>query len=165
MSNYKFQVKKDEKRVIRVDKPGKYVVELVGEGAEAEIVGAFRGRNKDQIEIEIEVVHKAKNTSANTHIRGVVGDQARAMVVGTIRVLSGAQQTNSFLAEKLLILSERARAEAVPNLEIEANDVKCSHAATVGKIDEEQLFYLMSRGLRQADARDIIVEGFLAPVL
>lgn len=137
-------------------------MELVGEGAEAEVVGGFRGKDREQIEIEIEVVHQAKNTSAKTHIRGVVGDQAQARVVGTIRVLPGAQQTNSFLSEKLLILSEGARAEAVPNLEIEANDVKCSHAATVGKIDEEQLFYLMSRGLKKREAEDIIVEGFLS---
>ncbi|OGY18085.1 MAG: hypothetical protein A2784_02875 [Candidatus Chisholmbacteria bacterium RIFCSPHIGHO2_01_FULL_48_12] len=162
---YKFQIRKNQTKTIRIDKSGKYVVELVGEGAEVEVVGGFRAKDKEQIEIEIEVVHKAKNTNANTHIRGVVGDEVQARVVGTIKVLPGAQKTNSFLTEKVLILSDKARAEVVPNLEIEADDVKCSHAATVGKIDEEQLFYLMSRGLRQADARDIIVEGFLAPVL
>ena len=127
-------------------------------------MGGFRGKDREQIEIEIEVVHKAKNTSANTHIRGVVQDRAQARVVGTIKVLPGAQQVNSFLTEKLLILSDKARAEVVPNLEIEADEVKCSHAATVGKVDEEQLFYLMSRGLRRDQAEDIIVEGFLAPV-
>lgn len=157
-----FKIQKDQKKTIRIDGSGRYVVELVGEGAEVEVVGGFRGKDREQIEIEIEVVHQAKNTSANTHIRGVVGDQAQARVVGTIRVLPGAQQTNSFLSEKLLILSEGARAEAVPNLEIEANDVKCSHAVTVGKIDEEQLFYLMSRGLKKREAEDIIVEGFLS---
>ena len=161
---HKFQITKDQKRVIRIDKQGKYVVELVGEGAEVEVVGGFRAKDKEQIEIEIEVVHKAKNTSANTHIRGVVGDQAQAKIIGTIKVLPGAEKTNSFLAERLLILSDKARAEAVPNLEIEADDVKCSHAATVGKIDEEQMFYLMSRGLPRAQAQDIIVEGFLQQV-
>jgi len=93
-----------------------------------------------------------------------VGDQAQAKIIGTIKVLPGAEKTNSFLAERLLILSDKARAEAVPNLEIEADDVKCSHAATVGKIDEEQMFYLMSRGLPRAQAQDIIVEGFLQQV-
>ncbi|MBI4035002.1 MAG: SufD family Fe-S cluster assembly protein, partial [Candidatus Chisholmbacteria bacterium] len=72
IAKQQFKIKKDQKKIIRVDKPGKYVVELVGEGAEAQIVGAFRGRGKDEIEIEIEVNHKAPNTMANTHIRGVV---------------------------------------------------------------------------------------------
>jgi len=161
---HKFQIKKDQKKIIRVDRPGRYVVELVGEGAEAEILGGFRGKDRDQIEIELEVVHRVPNTSAKVQIRGVVGGQSQAKVVGTIKVRPGAVKTNSFLIEKLLILSDKARAEAVPNLEIEADDVKCSHAATVGKIDEEQLFYLMSRGLKRDQAEDIIVEGFLAPV-
>ena len=161
----RYKVGRNQKRVIRIDKSGKYVVELVGEGAEATILGAFRGRNRDQIEIDIEVNHKAKNTTANTHIRGVVRDRATAKVNGTIKVFKGAQQTNSFLTEKILILSDKARAEAIPNLEIEADEVHCSHAATVGKIDEEQLFYLMSRGLKRPEAEDIIVEGFLKPCL
>lgn len=160
----KFSIRKDQKRRIRINKSGKYVVELVGEGAEVEILGAFAGKNKDEINIDIVVLHKAMNTTANTHIRGVVGDQAQAKIVGTIKVLPGAQKTSSFLKEKVLILSDRARAEVVPNLEIEADDVKCSHAATVGKIDAEQLFYLRSRGLTHKAAEAMIVEGFLAPV-
>lgn len=151
-------------RVVKISESGKYRVDLLGEGTHVDVLGVFRGRGRDEIEIEIEVVHKAKNTSANTHIRGVVGDQAQARVVGMIRVLPKAQKTNSFLAEKVLLLSDGARAEVVPNLEIEADDVKCSHAATVGKIDEEQMFYLMSRGLSRETAEAMIVEGFLAPV-
>lgn len=157
-----FKIRKDEKKIIRIDKPGKYVVELVGEGAEAEIKGAFRADKRDEVNIEIEVIHGVANTTANTHIRGVVDDQAQVKVMGTIKVLPGAEKTSSFLTERLLILSDKARAEAVPNLEIEADEVKCSHAATVGKIDEEQMFYLMSRGLKKREAEDIIVEGFLS---
>ena len=159
-----FTISKNQHKVIRIKKPGKYVVELVGAVAEAEIRGAFRAEKRDEVNIEIEVIHGAVNTTANTHIRGVVDDQAQIKVVGTIKVLSGAEKTNSFLTERLLILSDKARAEAVPNLEIKADDVKCSHAATVGKIDEEQMFYLMSRGLRRDQAQDIIVEGFLQQV-
>lgn len=160
----KFKIKKDEKKIIRIEKSGKYVVDLVGQGAEVEVVGRFRGRGKEEIEIDIEVNHRAERTTANTHIRGVVEGEARARVNGTIKVFEGAQQTNSFLTEKVLILSDKARAEAIPNLEIEADEVKCSHAATVGKLDAEQMFYLMSRGLRQSEAKDMIVEGFLAAV-
>lgn len=159
-----FTIKKNQHKTIRISESGKYVVELVGEGAEAEVVGAFVGKNKDEINIDIVVLHKAMNTMANTHIRGVVRDRAQARVSGIIKIFPKAQKTNSFLTEKILILSPDARAEAVPNLEIEADEVKCSHAATVGKIDEEQLFYLMSRGLKRQEAEDIIVEGFLAPV-
>ena len=160
----KFTIRKNQKRTIRVDKPGRYVVELRGEGAEAEIVGGFVGEGKERIEIEVEVRHKAENTRANIHIRGVVKDEAEAKISGRLKIFKGAQKTNSFLTEKVLILSDKARAEVVPDLEIEADDVKASHAATVGKIDEEQVFYLMSRGLKKQQAEDIIVEGFLKPV-
>ena len=160
----RFKIHKNENSTIRVDKPGKYIVELVGEGAHAEIIGGFRGKGKDKIEIEIEVRHMAPNTTANTHIRGVVDDSSQAKVNGMIKVFKGAQKTNSFLAERILILSDKARAETIPNLEIEADDVKCSHAAAVGKIDAEQIFYLMSRGLNEKQAQEMIVEGFLAPV-
>jgi len=160
----RFKIHKNENSTIRVDKPGKYIVELVGEGAHAEIIGGFRGKGKEKIEIDIEVRHMAPNTTANTHIRGVVDDSSSAKVNGMIKVFKGAQKTNSFLVERILILSDKARAETIPNLEIEADDVKCSHAAAVGKIDEEQVFYLMSRGLRRAQAYEMIVEGFLAPV-
>lgn len=160
----KLRVFKNQKKTIRVDRPGRYVVELVGEGAEAQIVGAFEGKGRSDITIDIEVRHKAAHTTANTHIRGVLWDRARARITGTIKVYPGAQQTNSFLTEKVLLLGEEARAEAVPNLEIEANDVKCSHAATVGKIDEEQLFYLQTRGLPRQAAERVLVEGFLEPV-
>ena len=160
-----FTVRKNQHKKIKINKSGKYAVELVGEGAEVEIVGGLVGKRQQRIEVEVEVVHKAKNTTAKAQIRGVVGDEAQAKIVGTIRVLPGAVGTNSFLTEKILILSDKARAEAIPNLEIEADEVKCSHAATVGKIDEEQLFYLMSRGLNRNQAEDIIVEGFLKPCL
>lgn len=158
------KIKKDQNREIIITKSGKYVVELVGEGAHVDIWGIFRGKGKDKIDIEVQVNHKAENTTANTHIRGVLADHSRAKVTGMIRIFPGAQKTNSFLTEKILLLSRRARAEVIPNLEIEADDVKASHAATVGKIDEDQLFYLMSRGMSKYKAKKMIVEGFLEPV-
>jgi Fe-S cluster assembly protein SufD len=72
-----------------------------------------------------------------------------------------AQQTKSFLRENVLLLSPNAKAEAIPNLEIEANDVKCSHAATISNISDEEVFYLMSRGISRKEAEELIVEGFL----
>jgi len=155
------KVKKDEIKTVSVDKAGKYVVELVGERARVEVVGRFEVGGKKRHEVEVEIRHKAENTEANMDIRGVVRDKAEADVRGMIKVFPGAQKTNSFLTEKVLLLSDKARAEVVPNLEIEADDVKCSHAVTVGKIDEEQLFYLMSRGLERKQAEKMIIDGFL----
>lgn len=159
-----FKVRKDQKKQVVITDSGRYVVELVGEGAHVDVVGVFEGKGNDEIDIDVEIRHEVANTTADTHIRGVVKDRARVKLSGMIKILKKAQKTNSFLTEKVLILSKNARANVVPNLEIEADDVKASHAATVGQIDEEQLFYLMSRGLSRIRAKKMVVEGFLAPV-
>jgi Fe-S cluster assembly protein SufD len=90
-----------------------------------------------------------------------VSDHGRALVVGTIRVLPQAIGTEAFLEERILLASPHANAEVVPNLEIETDVVKCSHAATVGKIDEEEIFYLQSRGISKKQAKEMVMEGFL----
>jgi Fe-S cluster assembly protein SufD len=113
------------------------------------------------LDLSVTIIHAAPHTTANTVIKAVVDDEAFAFISGTIIVKPAAQVTNSFLKENVLLLSEKARAEAIPNLEIEANDVKCSHAATVGKVDPEQLFYLQSRGLTPSQAKTAIAQGFL----
>jgi Fe-S cluster assembly protein SufD len=117
-----------------------------------------------KLEVNLITIHAAPHTSANTIIRAVADDNAIAIINGTIIVQKNAQQTSSFLSENVLLLSERAQAHAIPNLEIEADDVKCSHAATVGTIDEEQLFYLESRGIDPKTAKSMIATGFLEAV-
>jgi Fe-S cluster assembly protein SufD len=146
---------------ITITKSGSYTYTLEEEGSELEIVGLFSLKNKDTLNLSVTIVHAAPHTSANTIIKAVVDDDAYASISGTIIVKPGAQATNSFLKENVLLLSDNARAEAIPNLEIEANDVKCSHAATVGKIDPEQVFYLQSRGLPESEVKDLIAQGFL----
>jgi Fe-S cluster assembly protein SufD len=94
----------------------------------------------------------------------VVHEDGKADMYGKIIVKKGAQHTESFLQERVLLVDDESCATAIPNLEIKAQEVKCSHAAAVGKIDEEQLFYLMSRGLSKKKATDVIVEGFLQEV-
>jgi Fe-S cluster assembly protein SufD len=146
---------------IILNKSGHYTYTLDEEGSELEVVGTFLLKDKERLDLSVTIIHAAPHTTANTILKAVVDDEAFASISGTIIVKPGAQVTNSFLKENVLLLSDKARAEAIPNLEIEANDVKCSHAATIGKIDFEQLFYLQSRGLTPSQAKTTIAQGFL----
>src|SRR5215467_708778 len=98
-------------------------------------------------------------------VKGVLTGQSRVEFIGMIRVQPKAQQTASFLSDHTLLLSKTCRAESIPSLEIGANEVSASHGATTGQIDEEQLFYLMVRGIPREEAERIIVQGFFEPVL
>jgi Fe-S cluster assembly scaffold protein SufB len=146
-------------------KPEKIAIDLDRDGQEAELLVAFVGKDKEEYLLAAQVFHQALHTQSYTMVRGVLFDQAKAKVDGLIKIDKGAQHTNAFLEEKILLIGNRAQADAQPQLEIEANEVKASHAATVGTIDEEQLFYLMSRGLSRVQAVQQIVLGFLQPVL
>jgi Fe-S cluster assembly protein SufD len=149
-------------RVVDVsDKRGDVEVVLNKEGEELRIVGAFEVGKQEAVALNLRVIHKAAHTRAETLLRGVVWDHGTLNLHGTIVIEKSGQQTNSFLKENVLLMSPTARAEAIPNLEILANDVKCSHAATISKIPDEHLFYLMSRGLTKRAAEKLIVEGFL----
>jgi Fe-S cluster assembly protein SufD len=97
--------------------------------------------------------------------KGALRDRARMIYQGLIRVHKNAQRSDAYQANRNLILSDKARADSIPSLEIEANDVRCTHGATVGQVDEEQLFYLMARGLNKHDAERLIISGFFEPVL
>lgn len=158
-------LKKDQTKKITIEESGDYSVTLAGEGAHVDIVGGFWLKNTEQLEVNVTIIHAARHTSADTMIRAVVDDAATATINGTIIVEKDAQQTNSFLNENILLLTPEAHAHAIPNLEIEADDVKCSHAATVGTLDEEQIFYLQSRGIKAKEAKTMIAEGFLKPAL
>lgn len=144
-----------------INNPGRYKFILDREGQELEIVGRFRLAGDQVRRWDIEITHAAPNTSSKTDIKGVVDGSAQAFVNGIIKVLPIAKNTNAFLEERILLVSENAKAEAIPNLEIETDQVHCSHAATVGKIDEEEIFYLQSRGISPNSAKDMIASGFL----
>ena len=146
---------------IIIYKPGKYQVVLSRTGQEAELVGRFHIGGNDIKRWDIEIIHAAPKTQSRTNIKGVVDGDGQAFVNGTIKVLPAAVGTNAFLEERILLLSPNSKAEAIPNLEIKTDDVKCSHAATIGKIDEEEIFYLQSRGISDKQAKEMIVEGFL----
>jgi len=148
---------------ITIHESGIYSVEITKEGAHAEIVGMFETKGNEVIDVEILITHKVPHTTANTTLKGVARDKSKIRFLGRIIIEKGCGDTNSFLEERILLLSDQAKAEAVPELEILADDVKCSHAATISSIPKEHLFYLQSRGLSKIKAEELIVEGFLTP--
>jgi Fe-S cluster assembly protein SufD len=109
--------------------------------------------------------HNKPNTTSDLLFKGALKHESRSVWQGMIRVLPHAQQTNGFQANRNLLLSEDARADSIPGLEILANDVRCTHAATVGKLDDEPVFYLMSRGMTREDAERLLVVGFFDPIM
>jgi len=138
---------------------------LKGNGSAGELVGVFFTDHDQRMAINTLSDHIGLSTNAETLVKGVLTDESRVEFNGMIRVRPRAQQTASFLSAHGLLLSKKARGEFIPGLEIGANEVSASHGATSGQIDEEQLFYLMVRGIPQPEAERIIVQGFFEPVL
>jgi Fe-S cluster assembly protein SufD len=136
--------------------------DINGAGATARVTGAYAGHGKQHYETTQE--HAAPHTVSDLAFRGVLRDRATAVWSGMIKVDPGAQRTDAFQESRNLLLTDGAHADAIPGLEIEANDVRCTHAATVARLDDTQLFYLQSRGLPRADAERLLVGGFLGVV-
>ncbi|MGC8834380.1 MAG: SufD family Fe-S cluster assembly protein, partial [Armatimonadota bacterium] len=109
--------------------------------------------------------HVAPHTTSNLLYRAALRDEARSVYAGLIHVRPEAVRADAYQANRNLLLSKEARADSLPKLEIETDDVRCTHGATVGPVDEEQAFYLMSRGLSKAEAERMIVEGFFEDVI
>lgn len=146
-----------------LDKPGRkdLTVLFEKEGDEVEVVGRILGREAGDYILNVLVDHKVGKTFGRVSIKGIAKNGARVVVVGKIIIDKEAQGVDDFLEMRILLLDDKSSAVAEPQLEIEANEVKASHAATVGRIDEEQVFYLESRGVSKEKAEALIVEGFL----
>jgi len=140
-------------------------VRLAGPGAECHLNGAYMMRGEQHCDITTTIDHLAPRTSCREVFKGVVDDHARAVFQGRITVHQDAQQSNGHQLSKALLLSDRAEVDTKPELEIFADDVKCSHGATVGDLDRDALFYLRTRGIPEAAARDILIEAFLAETI
>jgi Fe-S cluster assembly protein SufD len=138
---------------------------LAGEGAEARVTGAYATHGRQHIDFDTTQEHAAPHTTSDLAFRGVLAGRSTAVWKGNIIVDPGAQKTDAFQESRNLLISKRAHADAIPGLEIQANDVRCTHAAAVAQIDPEQLFYLRSRGLRQEVAKRLVIEGFLAALV
>ena len=134
---------------------------LAGPGSTAKVTGAYAGNGTQHLDFDTTQEHAAPNTTSDLAFRGVLEESATAVWRGMIRVDPGAQQTDAFQESRNLLLSRSAHADAIPGLEIEADDVRCTHAAAVAQIDAEQLHYLRSHGLPDEQAKRLIIEGFL----
>jgi Fe-S cluster assembly protein SufD len=134
---------------------------LAGQGSSARVTGAYAGDGAQHLDFDTTQEHAAANTTSDLAFRGVLNGSATAVWRGMIRVDPGAQGTDAFQESRNLLLSKSAHADAIPGLEIEADDVRCTHAAAIAQIDRDQLFYLTSRGLDPATAKQVIIEGFL----
>jgi Fe-S cluster assembly protein SufD len=138
---------------------------LAGEGAEARVTGAYATHDRQHIDFDTTQEHAAPNTTSDLAFRGVLQGRSTAVWKGNIIVDPGAQKTDAFQESRNLLISKRAHADAIPGLEIQANDVRCTHAAAVAQVDPEQLFYLRSHGLREDIAKRLVIEGFLSALL
>jgi Fe-S cluster assembly protein SufD len=138
---------------------------LGGQGAEARVTGAYASHARQHIDFDTTQEHAAPNTTSDLAFRGVLQGRSSAVWKGNIIVDPGAQKTDAFQESRNLLLSKRAHADAIPGLEIQANDVRCTHAAAVAQVDPEQLFYLRSHGLPEDSAKRLVIEGFLAALV
>jgi Fe-S cluster assembly protein SufD len=138
---------------------------LEGEGAEGKFSGCYFGSETQHFDFHTFQNHVVGHTTSDLLFKGALRDRARTVYQGLIRVHKDAQRSDAYQANRNLILSDKARADSIPSLEILANDVRCTHGATVGQVDEEQLFYLMARGLTKHAAERLIISGFFEPVL
>jgi Fe-S cluster assembly protein SufD len=148
-------------------KSGKVRMEtqLVGEGSSAKVTGAYAGHARQHLDFDTTQEHAAANTVSDLAFRGVLQDRSHAVWRGMIKVDPGAQQTDAFQESRNLLLSKRAHADAIPGLEILANDVRCTHAAAIAQIDPAQVYYLMSHGIPRPVATRLVIEGFLAELV
>lgn len=149
--------------VVKMNKPSykSEVITMGKEGEAVEVVCFLSGRRKGRYELEIIVDHVVGDNKGKVVVRGVAENGAELMIKGLVRIAPGAQKVEDLLDMKVLLLDERSRAVVDPQMEIEADNVKASHAVSVGKVDEEQLFYLLSRGFSRKCAVEMIVAGFM----
>ena len=139
--------------------------DLAGPGAVSRVTGAYFADAEQHLDYDTFQEHMAPNTESDFKFKGALRDEASTVWRGMIRVERDAQKTNAYQENRNLLLSKSAHADSIPGLEILANDVRCTHGATLGQVDREQLFYLMARGLPRAEAERLIVRGFFQDVL
>ena len=139
--------------------------DLADRGATSRVTGAYFADGEQHLDYDTYQLHAAPDTTSDFAFKGALRDSAATVWRGMIRVEEGAQKTNAYQENRNLLLSSDAHADSIPGLEILANDVRCTHGATLGQVDREQLFYLMARGLSRAEAERLIVRGFFQDVL
>ncbi len=139
--------------------------DLAGPGATSRVTGAYFADGTQHLDYDTFQEHIAPNTTSDFAFKGALRDAASVVWRGMIRVEKDAQKTNAYQENRNLLLSEEAHADSIPGLEILANDVRCTHGATLSQVDRDQLFYAMARGLTRGDAERLIVRGFFQDIL
>ncbi len=154
-------------KTVMLDKPGikELTVKLEKEREDVEVYGLVKAEEPGEYTLNILMDHLVGKNNGRVTIRGIAKNGARVVVNGMIKIREGSDGVDDFLEMRILLLDDQSTATAKPKLEIEANQVKASHAATVGQIDPEQLFYLKSRGINQVEAEKLIVDGFLGEII
>jgi Fe-S cluster assembly protein SufD len=138
---------------------------LAGEGSTGRMSGFYFTDHDQHLDHDTQQNHLAPHTTSDLLFKGALIHESRSVWQGMIYVAPGAQKTDGYQANRNLVLSRKARADSIPGLEILADDVRCTHGATVGKIDPNQVFYLRSRGIPDKEAERLIVEGFFDPIM
>lgn len=167
---HEIRIKKHEERIIPYvwingkEELIEVSAELLGENANLHIVGIFIGSGSKEIAFNASIVHGAKKTKSRTTIRGVFFNHASFNNDGMISIMKGAKGADGFFSSKVLLF-DSAKGRSVPSLEIDENEVKAGHASTVGRPEQDQLFYLMSRGLSEKQAIRLIISGFFEPII
>ncbi len=140
-------------------------VELDGRGSWARMSGLFFANQRQHFDLDTQQNHNAPDSVSDLLYKGALKNKARSVWQGMIKARPDSQRIDGFQANRNLLLERSARADSIPGLEIEADDVRCTHASTIGQLDEQHIFYLMSRGIPKQDAIQLVVAGFFAPVM
>jgi Fe-S cluster assembly protein SufD len=138
---------------------------LEDRGSEANLHGIYFAHRHQHMDISSVQRHRAPQTGSRAFYKGAVRDSGRAVYLGLIEVSPLAAKTDAYLTNKNLILNDGARADSIPSLKINTNDVRCSHGSTTGRINDEEVFYLMSRGLKRSEAEAMLIQGYFEELL
>jgi Fe-S cluster assembly protein SufD len=164
----KIILEKGQKRLIPIlfkSNQERLDVNLVGDGSEVEVVGLVMGEKTDERSFEVYITHTGKNTKSKVNVRAVMRGKSTFDFRGNVRIENGAKGADAYLRSDALLFDDAKMGDDTPALEILERDVKAGHAATIGKVDEVMLFYLMSRGISKVQAEKLLIAGFTQPIL
>lgn len=166
----KINISKNQELILPILWTGKeteiaYNIHLAGIGAKITLLALLLGKDRSNLKLRMNIFHEKPETYSRIIVKGALDDSAAVDFDGLVRIEKGAKGTNAWLGAHILLLSNQAKGRAVPSLEIEENDIKAGHAATIGRVSELEKFYLMSRGLSETTAKNLIVEGFLGSII
>ena len=142
-----------------------YLVELCGEGASAEVYGVMVAGGQSKVRVNTQMRHLVPNCHSDQQVRGIADENGYGLFEGLVYVAPDAQKTEAYQQSRNVLLAPTARIQTQPQLEIYADDVKCSHGATVGQMNEEQIYYMRQRGLSEEAARKLQLGGFVREIL